>query len=173
MYKLLIIFFFPSFFSMLSCKFEKREHSSGNLVASRDTNNLEVEKIVSDTASPKISPFSKILKKIENNSEISSKELILLINQALNTSDEADSEQNGSLIFTYLKGNGGRGEGIAKELLPLGKKNRERFLSDLIGLMCIDIIDEDYDYKGFIRDFRFCEDSFSAKLAFQKCLQNR
>lgn len=153
----------------LSCKGNNLEKSQISL-----NKNDSLEQVnIKDTVKINQVSFTEIISKVENNKDLTDKEYAVLLDSIFVETDEAQSEQNGYLMFTYLIDNSKRCDKVSTQLLSKSQVDRDKILTDLVALMCIDILDEDYDYNGFIKRFKLFDNNKKAEIAFNECLENK
>jgi len=90
-----------------------------------------------------------------------------------NNSDESKSEELGYILFEYLKNKPLNNSAFLSYLSKKGTSQKEKFLTALIQIMCIDIGEENYSYGTFVKDFDIFNNSSSAKKAFNECMGNQ
>ncbi len=169
-YQIILIVIFNIF--LFSCKTDIKEEIKINPSKVRKESVVSVS-MESKEDTTKYRKFSTILIKLENNKELVPQEYIVLLDSLFKVSDESQSEQNGYLIFTYLKNNEVRNRIINSLLEAKSNIEKENIKESLVELMCIDIIDEGYDSEKFIMDFQLFKKSKKAKSAFNNCMENK
>jgi hypothetical protein len=160
-------------FIFLSCRnsyFSKSQRSLKNIdslgLGNKSKNELWALKFKSGS-------FSSIIDKVENNEDLNNYEYSVLFDSLFVNNDESLSEQNGYLMFNYLKENINRGKNVSTFLLSKSKCDRDLILSKRVRLMCIDILDENYNYNRFIKEFKLFNKIKKAEIAFKDCLKNK
>lgn len=149
------------FLSVFSC--ETQENNKNNTENKTSQNEFIANKIQGDK--------DLIMKKIEDNKDLSSSEYISLVSILYQQVwDESSSENAGYLLFEYFRGNAQRCNMFSRALN--NNKYRGEILDNLIRIMCIDLTDEQYTYEKLIKDFTFFKGLKEVKQVFTECISN-
>lgn len=124
------------------------------------------------TSIPKEMDIFKVTKKMDDHAVLDSADYNIIDNYLLYNHDEDGSEGIGYSMFNYFKGNKPANEGYLFFLNDKGAAFREKVLPKLIGLMCIDVADNKYTYKGLVRNFSLFKESKAAEKALDTCMAN-
>ena len=124
------------------------------------------------TSTPKEREIFNVSKKMDDHAVLDSADYNIIDNYLLYDHDEDGSEGIGLNMFNYFKGNKTANESYLSFLNSKGTAFREKVLPKLIGIMCIDIADNKYTYKGLVKDFSLFKESKAAEKALKTCMAN-
>ncbi|AEW00302.1 hypothetical protein A4D02_23525 [Niastella koreensis] len=131
-----------------------------------------VNATASQTSIPKEREIFNVSKKMGDHAVLDSADYNVIDNYLLYDHDEDGSEGIGLNIFNYLKGNKPANESYLNFLNNKDAALREKVLPKLIGIMCIDMADNKYTYKGLVKDFSLFKESKAAEKALKTCIAN-
>jgi hypothetical protein len=134
------------------------------------TDFIEKEKPNIETAivqqSPHVVDTSEVSVKMQKNNKLTTSDYNCICDFLLNNNDESKSEELGYILFEYLRNKPLNNSAFLSYLSKKETTQKEKFLTALIQIMCIDIGEEDYSYGTFIKDFNMFSNSPSAKKSF-------
>lgn len=110
---------------------------------------------------------------MQKNNKLTTADYDCICDFLLNNNDESKSEELGYILFEYLKNKPLNNRAFLSYLSRKENSQKEKFLTALIQIMCIDIGEENYSYDTFIKDFDMFSNSSSAKKAFNDCMSNQ
>lgn len=113
-----------------------------------------------------------ILEKLENKEELSEPEYNFLIDFILQNQNESYNEGFGYLLFEYFRKNDMRNNIFMSILNKNYNSKKNEILSNMVGLMCIDLEEEDYNYEKLTSEFKIFSTNESAKDALKRCIEN-
>lgn len=113
-----------------------------------------------------------LFEKISNKKSLNTKEYSSLSAYILKNNDASISENIGYLLFQYFQNNNKLSKEFATFLKTKTDDDKERLLSAMIQLMCIDLSEENYTYEKLIADFRFYDREAIAKKRFNECINS-
>ena len=149
--------------------------NNGKKVVSTDF--LKKEKTKNKTAviqqSPRAVDISEVSVKVQKHKELTKSDYDSICDFLSNNNDESKSEEMGYVLFEYLKNKPLNNRAFLSYLSRKENSQKEKFLTALIQIMCIDIGEENYSYDIFIKDFDMFSNSSSAKKAFNECMSNQ
>ena len=117
--------------------------------------------------------ISAVSVKMQKYKELTKSDYDCICDFLLNNNDESKSEEMGYILFEYLKNKPLNNRAFLSYLSRKENSQKEKFLTVLIQIMCIDIGEENYSYDTFIKDFDMFSNSSSAKKAFNECMSNQ
>ncbi len=123
--------------------------------------------------SPRVVDISGVSVKMQKNNKLTTLDYDCICDFLSNNRDESKSEELGYLLFEYLKNKPLNDRAFLSYLSKKGTSQKEKFLTALIQIMCIDIGEENYSYGTFVKDFEMFGNSSSAKKAFNECMSNQ
>ena len=129
---------------------------------------------VNETAAPTSTKEKEIFiisKKMDDHAVLDSADYNV-IDSYLSDHDEDGSEGVGYSLHNYFKGNKPANEGYLIFLNNKGTAFREKVLSELIAIMCIDLAEDKYTYQGLVSDFGLFKESKAAEKALKTCMDN-
>lgn len=130
-------------------------------------------KTVAIKQSPRAVDISAVSVKMQKYKELTKSDYDCICDFLLNNNDESKSEEMGYILFEYLKNKPLNNRTFLSYLSRKENSQKEKFLTALIQIMCIDIGEENYSYDTFIKDFNMFSNSSSAKKAFNECMSNQ
>ena len=130
-------------------------------------------KTVAIKQSPRAVDISAVSVKMQKYKELTKSDYDCICDFLLNNNDESKSEEIGYILFEYLKNKPLNNRAFLSYLSRKENSQKEKFLTALIQIMCIDIGEENYSYDTFIKDFNMFSNSSSAKKAFNECMSNQ
>ena len=149
-------------------------NNSKNVVS---TDLVEKEKPNNETTivkhSPRVVDISGVSVKMQKNNKLTTLDYDCICDFLSNNSDESKSEEPGYILFEYLKNKPLNNSAFLSYLSKKGTSQKEKLLTALIQIMCIDIGEENYSYGAFVKDFDMFSNSTSAKKAFNECMSNQ
>jgi hypothetical protein len=127
-----------------------------------------------DTVSQQLHPnIWEVSEKMEKQEKSTTSDYDCICDFLLNNNDESKSEELGYILFEYLKNKPLNNSAFLSYLSKKETYQKEKFLTALIQIMCIDIGEENYSYGAFVKDFDMFSNSTSAKKAFNECMSNQ
>lgn len=154
---------------IFSCAGENQRSNS-----KKEIDHLELRKeSISESTELNILDIESIFNKLENKEDLSEDEYSFLINFTLNNKDESLSEGLGYLLFEYLRGEERRNKIFSMILDKDFPVEKDKFLSNVVFLMCIDLSEENYTYAKLIKDFTIFKNNKVVKDTFNKCIKTQ
>lgn len=149
--------------------------NNGKKVVSTDF--LKKEKTKNKTAviqqSPRTVDIWEVSEKMSKQEKLKEADYDCICNFLLKEESVEGGEGIGYRLFEYLKNKPLNNRAFVSYLSRKEDSQKEKFLTALIQIMCIDIGEENYSYDTFIKDFNMFSNSSSAKKAFNECMSNQ
>lgn len=111
-----------------------------------------------------------LFEKVSNKKSLNTKEYNSLSAYILKNNDESISENIGYLLFQYFQNDNKLSKEFVAFLKTKTDNDKERLLSAMIQLMCIDLSEENYTYEKLITDFKFYDQEVEIKKVFDECI---
>lgn len=119
------------------------------------------------------SDISNVSEKMQKHEKLINADYDCICDFLFNNNDEAKSEEIGYQLFEYLKGKSSNNSAFMSYLNEKESTLKEKVLTALIQIMCIDIGEENYSYDIFVKDFPLFKNSVSARKTFNECMSNQ
>jgi hypothetical protein len=143
---------------------------SGSKVVSTDFVQTETENRVTAISKQPQSDISNVSEKMQKQKKLTNPDFDCICDFLFNNNDESKSEEIVYQLFDYLKGKPLNNSDFISYLNEKGSPLKEKALTALIQIMCIDIGEENYSYDNFIKDFYLFNNNAFAKKAFNECM---